>query len=101
MWLGIFKFQKPSFIDSLSHLFVFISFLSLKENERQVTTGEGQDLAKSYGCPFFESSAKTRINVEESFYQLVREIRRDLQGADSKKGKDAKGKKKAGRCNLL
>ena len=72
-----------------------------QENERQVTTGEGQDLAKSYGCPFFESSAKTRINVEEAFYQLVREIRRDLQGSDSKKGKDAKGKKKGGRCNLL
>jgi len=71
------------------------------ENERQVTTGEGQDLAKSYGCPFFESSAKTRINVEESFYQLVREIRRDLQGGDSKKGKDNKGKKRKGGCNLL
>lgn len=42
------------------------------ETERQVTTGEGQDLAKSFGCPFVESSAKTRVNVEESFYALVR-----------------------------
>ncbi len=47
------------------------------ELERQVTTQEGQDLAKSFQCPFFESSAKTRVNVEEGFYALVREIRND------------------------
>jgi GTPase KRas protein len=59
-------------------------------------------LAKSYGCPFFESSAKSRINVEESFYQLVREIRQENASGDPKKGGGAKGKggKKA-RCNLL
>jgi GTPase KRas protein len=34
------------------------------ETERQVTTSEGQELSKSFGCPFFESSAKSRINVE-------------------------------------
>ena len=32
---------------------------------------EGRDLAKSFGVPFFESSAKSRINVEEAFYELV------------------------------
>ena len=32
---------------------------------------EGRDLAKNFGVPFFESSAKSRINVEEAFYQLV------------------------------
>src|SRR3990167_1332337 len=46
------------------------------EEERHVTTAEGQDLAKSFACPFFETSAKTRINVEESFYEMVREIRK-------------------------
>lgn len=70
------------------------------EADRQVTTGEGQELAKSFGCPFFESSAKTRINVEESFYELVREIRKELQGEN----KDGKKKKKSGKnpkCSLL
>lgn len=70
------------------------------DRSRQVTTGEGQDLAKSFTCPFFESSAKTRVNVEEvilgfspasdafsqSFYELVREIRKEVQG-------EVKGKK--------
>ena len=48
------------------------------ETERQVTTSEGQDLAKSWGCPFLESSAKTRVNVDESFFALVREVRKEL-----------------------
>jgi len=66
------------------------------ETERQVTTGEGQDLAKSFACPFFESSAKTRVNVEECFYELVREIRKEIVGAPTKggKGKGGKGKSK-------
>jgi GTPase KRas protein len=46
-------------------------------NERKVTTEEGMDLAKTWNCPFFETSAKTGINVEECFFQLVREIRKD------------------------
>merc|ERR1712130_713813 len=44
--------------------------------ERRVSTTEGQDLAKSFGCSLFETSAKARINVEEAFYELVREIRK-------------------------
>merc|ERR1712232_292683 len=67
------------------------------EDERQVTTAEGQDLAKSFACPFFETSAKSRINVEEAFYDLVREIRKDMGGKDDGK---AKKKKKAG-CMVL
>jgi len=68
------------------------------ENERQVTTGEGQDLAKSYGCPFMETSAKTRVNVEESFFELVREIRKD-SGPDPKNNKKKGGRR--GGCMLL
>eukprot|EP01095_Lingulamoeba_sp_RSL-Kostka_P001124 TRINITY_DN115_c0_g1_i6.p1 TRINITY_DN115_c0_g1~~TRINITY_DN115_c0_g1_i6.p1 ORF type:complete len:193 (+),score=87.61 TRINITY_DN115_c0_g1_i6:72-650(+) len=64
------------------------------ENKRQVPTSEGQDLAKSFGCPFFETSAKARINVEEAFYDLVREIRKDNL---EKSGGSAGGKKKAGK----
>ena len=37
---------------------------------------EGRDLAKHFGCKFIETSAKQRINVDEAFSQLVREIRK-------------------------
>ena len=37
---------------------------------------EGEALARQFGCKFIETSAKSRINVENAFYDLVREIRR-------------------------
>lgn len=37
---------------------------------------EGRDLAKHFGCKFIETSAKQRINVDEAFCNLVREIRK-------------------------
>eukprot|EP01121_Diplochlamys_sp_Union-15-3_P013890 TRINITY_DN4375_c0_g1_i2.p1 TRINITY_DN4375_c0_g1~~TRINITY_DN4375_c0_g1_i2.p1 ORF type:complete len:174 (+),score=44.67 TRINITY_DN4375_c0_g1_i2:50-571(+) len=48
------------------------------EEERQVTVAEGEEKAKGYDCPFFETSAKTRVNVENGFFQLVREIKKTL-----------------------
>ncbi|KAF9553596.1 Ras GTPase [Lunasporangiospora selenospora] len=46
------------------------------EHERQVPTHEGRELAKQFNSRLIETSAKQRINVDESFYNLVREIRR-------------------------
>jgi GTPase KRas len=37
---------------------------------------EGRDLAKHFNCKFIETSAKQRINVDEAFTNLVREIRK-------------------------
>lgn len=46
------------------------------ESERQVAKQEGEALARRFGCKFIETSAKSRINVESAFYEIVREIRR-------------------------
>jgi GTPase KRas protein len=46
------------------------------EYERQVGMNEGRDLAKHFQCKFLETSAKSRINVDEAFISLVREIRK-------------------------
>ncbi|KFZ07555.1 hypothetical protein V501_06354 [Pseudogymnoascus sp. VKM F-4519 (FW-2642)] len=45
------------------------------EGERQVSKQEGEALAKSFGCKFIETSAKSRINVDNAFFDIVREIR--------------------------
>lgn len=46
------------------------------DTERKVSQQEGEELAAEFGCKFIETSARTRINVENAFYDLVREIRR-------------------------
>jgi len=46
------------------------------EMDRQVSGHEGRELAKQFNCRFIETSAKQRNNVDEAFYDLVREIRR-------------------------
>lgn len=38
-------------------------------------------MAREFNCPFLETSAKTRENVDEVYFELIKEIRR----YDSKK----------------
>merc|ERR1712159_22050 len=40
--------------------------------ERQVTLVEGEEAGQHFSCPMMEASAKTRMNVEDCFYTLVR-----------------------------
>lgn len=47
---------------------------------------DGKSLAKHYGCQFLETSAKQRIRIEDTFFGIVREIRRlnqEKQGGNS------------------
>lgn len=46
-------------------------------------------MARSFGCKFIETSAKSRINVDKAFYDIVREIRRynrEMQGYPHQSG---------------
>jgi small GTP-binding protein len=76
-------------------------------DDRKVSFDEGQKLAKEFNMQFFETSAKTNYNVNETFTYLTREI---LNNTDSskptkgptvdinKKDKDAKGEGKKQCC---
>lgn len=66
---------------------------------RTVDTKQAQDLARSYGIPFIETSAKTRQGVDDAFYTLVREIRKHKEKM-SKEGKKKKKKSKT-KCALM
>jgi len=65
-------------------------------SEREVSREEGAALAREMGCDFFETSAKTRSNLEEAYYSVVRRIR-DLRGP---RGKPARGGKRRN-CVIL
>lgn len=45
-----------------------------KDSDRVVSKKEGIDFAREYGCLFIECSAKTRVNVEQCFEELVLKI---------------------------
>mmetsp|Transcript_40976 Transcript_40976/g.65893 ORF Transcript_40976/g.65893 Transcript_40976/m.65893 type:complete len:203 (+) Transcript_40976:14-622(+) len=65
------------------------------EHKRAITTEQGQQLAESWKCKFYETSAKTCINHHQCFFEVVRLLRRPQVNKpakkDEKKKKDAKG----------
>lgn len=44
------------------------------KDERKVTSMDGEQLAKSFGVPYYETSAKSNINIEEAFFKLARAV---------------------------
>ena len=77
----VLRFTSIGFVEFLNK-FIFSQKCDL-ETERQTPTNESKQLAKKWGCPFYETSAKIGKNVEIAFFDCAREIRR----------KDAEGKK--------
>ncbi|KAI9102037.1 small G-protein Ras2 [Phlyctochytrium arcticum] len=63
--------------------------------EREVSKEEGQQMARRLKCEFIETSAKTCLNVDRAFYNVVRMIR--LQ----KDGSAVVGEPKKKRCIIL
>jgi len=64
------------------------------QDQRVITTEQGEALAKKFQCTFMESSAKNKINVENIFHDLVRQI-------NTINPKPKPSQKKKGGCSLL
>jgi GTPase KRas protein len=58
--------------------------------EREVSTQEGQALAKDLGCDFVEASAKNCVNVEKAFFDVVRQLRRQRHQGTGRSPTDRK-----------
>jgi len=43
-------------------------------DQRVITTEQGEDLSRKFSCAFLEASAKTRVNVDQIFHDLIRQI---------------------------
>ncbi|CAO3684946.1 unnamed protein product [Umbelopsis vinacea] len=58
------------------------------EDERMVSREQGMMLSQQWGGkPFYETSARQKINVDEVFYDLVRQINRQMPTKDKSKKK--------------
>lgn len=80
--------------------FVLVGNKTDLEDERKVTKEEGEELAKQLNAQFMEASAKKKINVEEMFITLVREVMQARKEAGPPVEKSDKKKKKKN-CNLV
>ncbi|XP_028777145.1 ras-related protein RABE1c [Neltuma alba] len=56
----------------------------MDESKRVVPTSRGKALADEYGIRFFETSAKTNLNVEQVFFSIARDIKQRLSEGDSR-----------------
>jgi Ras-related protein Rab-8A len=55
----------------------------MDESKRVVPTAKGQALADEYGIKFFETSAKTNLNVENVFFTIARDIKNHVAESNS------------------
>ncbi|KAJ6227106.1 ras-like protein [Anaeramoeba flamelloides] len=67
------------------------------ENERMVKVADGEKLAQDHNCTFIETSAKTRANVEEAFFNCIKEVQKNKERSKTKQ----KNKRKRKSCNIL
>jgi len=52
----------------------------LAGSDRRISLEQAQQRAESWGAPYVETSAKTRMNVDKVFYDLMRDVRRRKGG---------------------
>ncbi len=67
------------------------------DDKRQVSQEEAQSRAASWKVPYVETSAKTRENVDKSFYDLMRKIREQKAKENQKQNGKSKSKDTPGR----
>jgi len=91
------KRQKP--------VFMLVGNKCDKQYEREVSREEGAALARTFGCDFLETSAKTALNVERLFVDLVRLLRQTRQQEQGMQGQirspKEKEKRKGGKCIIM
>jgi len=68
------------------------------EEERKVSKEEGEKLAQELGFPFMETSAKSGVNINETFDDLVERIDKVYGNAPQKNSKNKLYKAKSSKC---
>nr|XP_019012230.1 uncharacterized protein I206_03075 [Kwoniella pini CBS 10737]OCF51011.1 hypothetical protein I206_03075 [Kwoniella pini CBS 10737] len=57
-------------------------------DEREVDTTEGEKLSLNWNCSYYETSARTSININSVFEDIVRQLRKNELSKRQEKNKD-------------
>lgn len=87
-------------VDEQTPLILVGNKLDLADDRREVGLEEAEALARSWGVPYVETSAKTKINVDKVYFDLLGKIQQRKQVA-APSGQQKGKKKKKKRCLLL
>ncbi|XP_033211518.1 ras-like protein 1 [Belonocnema kinseyi] len=73
------------------------------QNSWTVNMAQAREIARQCGIPFVETSAKTRMGVDDAFYTLVREIRNDKEhrGKERKRTRAGSSGRRRPKCCIL
>ncbi|KAF8845307.1 hypothetical protein BDN67DRAFT_993561 [Paxillus ammoniavirescens] len=86
-------------------IFMLVGNKCDKTYEREVSREEGIALARTFGCEFMETSARTAYNVELLFTNLVRALRQtkrlEVGGAGGKQGDKPPKDPKKPKCVVM
>ena len=71
----------------------------LEDKIRQIGRVEGEELARELKASFFETSAKTNVNIENTFAEIIRKIKKAEEIVDP--NAVVKEQPKKFKCNLI
>jgi Ras-related protein Ral-A len=94
-----FRDQICRVLDDETVPFILVGNKSDLSAQRKVSSRDAELKAKEWQCPYIETSAKTRQNVEEVFEKLMRQIRDKKAKQQEKSGNKPTVKKS--RCIML
>ncbi|XP_054158071.1 ras-related protein Ral-A-like [Oppia nitens] len=82
--------------------FILVGNKSDLEEKRRVSRHEALQLADAWRVPYVETSAKTKLNVEEVFKELMRHVqKRKLADGEASNGPKKTGRRKKRKCVIL
>jgi len=89
-------------VDEQTPLILVGNKLDLCDDRREVGQDEAEALARSWGVPYVETSAKTKMNVDKVYFDLMSKIQQRKEAQGSQPGPDkGKKKKKKRKCTIL
>ncbi|GAB5591391.1 hypothetical protein Unana1_06291 [Umbelopsis nana] len=87
-----FRDQIGRVLDDETVPFILVGNKVDLEHLRRVSSNEASALASEWNCPYIETSAKTRQNVDQVYTQLMRKIRERKETLQRAEAKSKKGK---------